>query len=128
MSDETRRREAEAQLRASEEELRALAEAMPMLISFIDAEQRYRFMNRLHETWLGRPREELIGRTIREVLGDDAYLPRQSTSRRRSGARPRGWRPSCRWRAAGGGTRRSTTCPGRAATAGSRGSMRWWWT
>jgi PAS domain S-box-containing protein len=78
ISDETRRREAEAQLRASEEELRALAEAMPMLISFIDAEQRYRFMNRLHETWLGRPREELIGRTIREVLGDDAYLPRQS--------------------------------------------------
>ncbi len=76
ISDETERRQAEAQLRQSEQELRALADALPLLVSFIDREGRYRFMNKLHERWFGRPREELLGRTIREVLGEEAFAPR----------------------------------------------------
>ena len=78
VSDETERRQSEEQVRASEEELRALADALPLLVSFIGRDQRYRFMNRVHEQWFGRPREEMLGRTIRDVLGEEAYEPRRA--------------------------------------------------
>ncbi|HVG49887.1 MAG TPA: PAS domain S-box protein [Rubellimicrobium sp.] len=77
MSDETERKQAEAQVRASEAELRSLADALPLLVSFVGQDERYRFMNKAHEDWFGVPREELLGRTIREVLGEEAYAPRQ---------------------------------------------------
>ena len=35
-------------------------------------------MNKAHEDWFGVPRQELLGHTIREVLGDEAYEPRQA--------------------------------------------------
>ena len=78
VSDETERRQNEEQVRASEEELRALADALPLLVSFIGRDQRYRFMNRVHEQWFGRPREEMLGRTIRDVLGEEGYGPRRA--------------------------------------------------
>jgi PAS domain S-box-containing protein len=49
------------------------ADALPVLISYVDAEQRYRFVNRTYEEWFGRPRAEVVGRTVREVLGEAAY-------------------------------------------------------
>jgi PAS domain S-box-containing protein len=88
ISDETERRESEDRVRASEEELRALADALPLLVSFVGRDQRYRFMNRAHEEWFGRPREEMLGRTIREVLGEEAYAPRQPHLRSALRGRP----------------------------------------
>jgi PAS domain S-box-containing protein len=44
-----------------------------MLISYIDAECRYRQLNRAYETWFERPRAEVAGRTMREVLGEAAW-------------------------------------------------------
>jgi PAS domain S-box-containing protein len=77
VSDETARRQAEAQLRASEGELRALADALPLLVSFVGPDERYRFMNHAHEDWFGRPVEAMLGQTIRELVGEEAYAPRR---------------------------------------------------
>jgi PAS domain S-box-containing protein len=64
---------AEADLRNSEEELRRITDAAPLLISYIDRDQRYRFVNQTYQTWFGRSPEALLGRSVEEVLGPSAY-------------------------------------------------------
>ncbi len=53
--------------------LRGIADALPALIAYVDAQERYRFNNRAYEEWIGIPREQMTGRTIREVLGEDFH-------------------------------------------------------
>jgi PAS domain S-box-containing protein len=71
--DITKRRQAEAESADNAARLRLIADAVPALISYVDAGQRYRFVNRGYEHWFGQDRREIAGRTLREVLGDEAY-------------------------------------------------------
>jgi PAS domain S-box-containing protein len=50
-----------------------MADAVPILISYVDREERYRFVNRAYERWFGIDRSEIEGKTLREVLGEEAY-------------------------------------------------------
>ncbi|ENZ80481.1 MULTISPECIES: HWE histidine kinase domain-containing protein [Caulobacter] len=64
----------------------AMADAVPVLISYVDRDERYRFVNRAYENWFGVDRSEIEGKTLREVLGDDAYARvRQHVSRAMAG-------------------------------------------
>lgn len=67
------RARAEARVAEGERELRQLTDALPVLISHVDTEGRYRFNNRAYEEWFGHPREEIFGKTLREVVGEEAY-------------------------------------------------------
>jgi PAS domain S-box-containing protein len=49
-----------------------LIDALPTLVSYVDRDERYRFCNRAYERWFGVPREQQVGRTVREVVGDEA--------------------------------------------------------
>lgn len=60
-------------LRESEQRLRTITDNLPALVSYIDAEERYRFNNRAYESWLGLGRGEIAGRTVREVWGEELY-------------------------------------------------------
>jgi PAS domain S-box-containing protein len=60
-------------LRESEARLRLLADAMPGLISFIDRDHHYRYLNKRYSEWFHAPREEILGKHMREVLGEEAY-------------------------------------------------------
>lgn len=51
----------------------ALADALPLLIAYVDREQRYRFNNRAYEAWFQTPVEELRGRPIRDLLDAATY-------------------------------------------------------
>lgn len=51
----------------------AMADAVPILISYVDREQRYRFVNRAYELWFGVDRSQIEGKTLAEVLGQAAY-------------------------------------------------------
>ena len=53
--------------------LEVIVEAMPGLIGYVDADERYRFNNVAYQEWFGLPVEHYLGRTVREVLGDAAY-------------------------------------------------------
>jgi PAS domain S-box-containing protein len=57
----------------SEENLRLVTDALPVLIAFVDAEQRYRFNNKAYEEWFGVPRQAVYGRHLTDVLGAEAY-------------------------------------------------------
>ena len=73
ISDVTSYREALQALQESEARLRTVADALPMRVAYIDADERYRFNNLAYERGFGRPRDELYGQTVRAVLGDAAY-------------------------------------------------------
>ncbi|MFN6484696.1 MULTISPECIES: PAS domain S-box protein [unclassified Nostoc] len=63
----------EEALRQRETELHLITDTLPVLISFVDSEQRYRFNNRAYEEWFGHSAAEVYGKHILEVLGESAY-------------------------------------------------------
>lgn len=71
--DVTESRRAERQIRESEERLSLMTDSLPVLISFVDAEQRYQFNNATYENWFGIPKDSLKGRHVRDVIGAQAY-------------------------------------------------------
>ena len=72
VDDISARKQAEDALRQSEQQYRLITDAMPALISYIDSDQRYRTVNKAYEVWFGHGREEVLGRTMTEVLGEAA--------------------------------------------------------
>ena len=58
-----------AALAASEAELRLVADALPVLIGFIDRNGIYRFANRAYQDWLGQRPEDVVGRHLEDVVG-----------------------------------------------------------
>jgi PAS domain S-box-containing protein len=64
VSDLTRQKRLEQELREREERLLAIANNMPALIALIDAEGRIVFANALMENWLTQPGQDLVGRTL----------------------------------------------------------------
>ncbi|WP_456991597.1 ATP-binding protein [Luteibacter sp. PvP120] len=67
----------QAALAASEAELRLIADALPVLIAFIDTGLVYRFANLAYEDWFGMPIARIIGRTVDEVMGPRAWHERR---------------------------------------------------
>jgi PAS domain S-box-containing protein len=74
--DLTERKRTEQALRQSQTELQLIINAMPILISYVDSEERFRLNNSAYLDWYGLTPQELFGKTIREVLGDEAYALR----------------------------------------------------
>lgn len=60
-------------LRASELQLRQITDTVPALIAYIDRDQRFRFHNKAYEEAFGLPADQIEGRHLREVLGDEIY-------------------------------------------------------
>jgi len=48
-------------------------DTLPVLVSLIDRDERYRLVNATYAAWFGVERAAVIGRTVREVIGPDAY-------------------------------------------------------
>ncbi|OUL31640.1 PAS domain S-box protein [Nostoc sp. 106C] len=71
--DVTERIQAEAAREQREEELRLIANAVPVLISFVDAQQRYRFTNHKYEEWFGKPTTQMNGKYLWSVLDEVVY-------------------------------------------------------
>ena len=70
VSEQHRARDALARSRS---ELKELTDALPVLVSVVDEEGRYRFVNRLYEDWFPHSREAIQGRLVREVVGEAAF-------------------------------------------------------
>jgi diguanylate cyclase (GGDEF)-like protein/PAS domain S-box-containing protein len=60
-------------LAANEERLLTITDNVPVLIGYVDCDQRYRFNNRTYEDWFGIAQKALLGKTMREVLGPEEY-------------------------------------------------------
>lgn len=53
--------------------VRGALDAMPLFVSYVDSDLRYRLVNRTYERWFQRPREEIEGRPVAEVQGPSNY-------------------------------------------------------
>jgi two-component system, OmpR family, sensor histidine kinase VicK len=69
----TDRMHAEAALRRSEEQLRLITNALPVLIAYVDDQQQYRFNNQAYADWLGQSPVEIYGNHLQAVWGEDCY-------------------------------------------------------
>jgi PAS domain S-box-containing protein len=71
--DITERKRMEDALRRREQEISTMADNAPALVSYVDADGHYRFVNKRYEEWFGVPRTEIVGKHYREVLGEATY-------------------------------------------------------
>lgn len=55
------------------EELRLITDAVPAAISRVGRDLRYTFVNRTVTDWIGRPREELIGQKVSDLLSPQVW-------------------------------------------------------
>ncbi|WP_244537541.1 PAS domain S-box protein [Methylobacterium sp. yr596] len=76
LRDRTDATATEGETRRVRDELQVVTDALPVLISFIDRDHVYRFVNRYYEAWFGRPASEILDRPVREVVGEDVYQAR----------------------------------------------------
>jgi PAS domain S-box-containing protein len=67
-TDISQRKCAEAELTESEQLLRSLIDVMPDLIFFKDCQGIYRLCNQAFQEFVGRPREEILGKTDFELF------------------------------------------------------------
>jgi len=57
--------------------IRAVADMLPVMVAFVDRDCRYRFVNKPMSDWFELPRHEMLGKTMRELLGDEAWAQRE---------------------------------------------------
>ncbi|MEO7504523.1 MAG: PAS domain-containing protein [Sphingomicrobium sp.] len=57
--------------------LLAIADSLPVMVAYCDTAQVYRFCNRPIADWFERPRDQILGHTVREIMGEAAYAIRQ---------------------------------------------------
>ena len=55
----------------------AVADLMPAMVAFVDRDLRYRFVNKPYAEWHDLPRSQILGRTMREVIGEKAFVDRR---------------------------------------------------
>lgn len=67
------RRQAEEETRASRDQLFLVTDNLPVLISYMDPEQRFVFVNKCLVDWYGRPREEILGRKLIQLVEQASY-------------------------------------------------------
>jgi PAS domain S-box-containing protein len=58
---------------AAAQRLRLLTDALPVLIGYLDRERRYQFANHAYRAWFNQDPASLLGRPVREVVGEKAY-------------------------------------------------------
>ncbi len=78
--DITERRRTDAELartavmlQQSQEQLQQVTDSLPALVSRWDLQQRFSFVNRAYRDWLCVDPASLLGRSVREVYGEQAY-------------------------------------------------------
>jgi PAS domain S-box-containing protein len=67
--DVTERKRVEEARRLSEEHLRVVADALPVLVSYIDDQERYQFVSAAYGRWFGRDGSSIVGKHLSDVLG-----------------------------------------------------------
>ncbi len=71
--DITARVEAEKALQESEEKLHLVMDGVPALLSYVDKDERFVYVNDAYERWHGIPGDKIVGMKISELLSPESY-------------------------------------------------------
>ncbi|MCK9687871.1 sensor domain-containing diguanylate cyclase [Scleromatobacter humisilvae] len=77
VTDRSESQRARERIEASERQLRAVTDNLPMLVTYVDAEERLRFMNGTFHEWLGVDLAKSVGRPLVDVVGAEHYESRR---------------------------------------------------
>ncbi|AKJ63536.1 PAS domain S-box protein [Kiritimatiella glycovorans] len=66
-------KQAEIALQASEERFRKIVDHLPQFVAFADTDLRYRYVNRTYEKVFGMDAEAILGRSVPEFIGEEAF-------------------------------------------------------
>ncbi len=72
-TDITWRKGTEEALRRREYEFHTLADNVPALFAYVDRDRRYQFVNHRYETDFGRSSHEIVGMSVRDLIGPAGY-------------------------------------------------------
>jgi len=75
--DITALKEAESELARVERQMRAITDNLPVSITYIDREERYRFVNRTGLAWMQRSARDVIGARKADVVSPAIYASRR---------------------------------------------------
>ena len=56
----------------------SIMDTIPSIMAYVDSEKRYKYVNKAYEAWWGVNREDIQGRHMWEVVGEEAYHKFQS--------------------------------------------------
>lgn len=73
VTDITKLKKSENKIKESEAQLSLITDNIPVLISYVNAQERYQFVNKMYTEWFGQTQKDIQGRRIREILGAKAY-------------------------------------------------------
>ena len=71
--DITKRKEAEVALINSRNTLTQITDSVPVFIALADTNLCYTFINSAYESFFGMKKEEIIGKPVKDILGDEAF-------------------------------------------------------
>jgi two-component system CheB/CheR fusion protein len=72
-TDATRLERAYESAREAESYLHLVTDNLPACMSHVGPDERYRYVNETFARWFGRDVEAILGRLVREVVGDEIY-------------------------------------------------------
>lgn len=55
------------------EKLKKITDIQPSLIGHVDKDLRYLFVNKTYEDWFHIPVQQIIGKTVKDIVGDEAF-------------------------------------------------------
>jgi len=55
----------------------AIADILPVMVGYVDRDLVYRFVNKPLADWLGLDRKDLLGKSLRAVIGEEAFAQRE---------------------------------------------------
>jgi two-component system CheB/CheR fusion protein len=119
--DVTELKRAEAASRRHQRQLQLITDSLPVLISYADTEQHYRFNNLAYERWFGVSRDGMGGRHVREIMGEAAYQTALPSIQRALAGEPAGYEAELPDRDGGERTIRAEFIPDRNARGEVRG-------
>ncbi len=73
IEDQTEQRRTERALAERETQQKLILDTAPALISYVGTDLRYRLANNAYQRWFGMPAQEVIGKSVREFLGDAMF-------------------------------------------------------
>jgi PAS domain S-box-containing protein len=69
----TTRQGTETALSVSYERLKQIIDNAPVLLAYCDTEHRFKLVNAAYSVRFGMPPDEFVGRTVREILGEETW-------------------------------------------------------
>jgi PAS domain S-box-containing protein len=74
IDDITPRKRAEEIIRENDEKLALVMNGVPTLISYMDLDLRFVYVNKAHKEWYGLEEKDLKGKSLSELLPEDVFL------------------------------------------------------